>query len=239
MQTKAIRLICHQSMANYAKPSSYILKETYPLPPYSTVIGMIHAICGFKTYHPMKVSVQGTSSPTVADMYTRYTFAGQKYDDGRHNVCIPDEESKLGAIKGRGYMEQLTDVHLILHIVPESKEDFELILQGLESPQVFPALGRHHDVLDIESFEVVELSISKRVYLKQSAYIPLEVLDKISPIHQKQGTNYKIYKTYELDAKTGQRKWAKPIRVKHVAPNLKQPFKNALVDSDNYLVCLA
>ena len=38
---KAIRLHCFQNLANYKKPSSFIIKETYPLPPYSTIIGMI------------------------------------------------------------------------------------------------------------------------------------------------------------------------------------------------------
>lgn len=48
---RAIRLDCFQNLVNYRKPSSFIIKETYPLPPYSTVSGMIHATCGFKEYH--------------------------------------------------------------------------------------------------------------------------------------------------------------------------------------------
>lgn len=47
---RAIRVQCYQTLANYRKPSSFIIKETYPLPPYSTVLGMIHAICGFTDY---------------------------------------------------------------------------------------------------------------------------------------------------------------------------------------------
>ena len=43
---KAIRLQCFQNLVNYRKPSSFIIKETFPLPPYSTVLGMIHAACG-------------------------------------------------------------------------------------------------------------------------------------------------------------------------------------------------
>lgn len=54
---KAIKLHCFQNLVNYKKPSSFIIKETYPLPPYSTVIGMIHAACGFKRYHRMKLSI--------------------------------------------------------------------------------------------------------------------------------------------------------------------------------------
>ena len=52
---RAIRIDCFQNLANYRKPSSFIIKESYPLPPYSTVIGMIHAISGFDSYHKMQI----------------------------------------------------------------------------------------------------------------------------------------------------------------------------------------
>lgn len=54
---KAIRVECFQNLVNYRKPSSFIIKETFPLPPYSTVLGMIHAACGFTTFHPMELSI--------------------------------------------------------------------------------------------------------------------------------------------------------------------------------------
>lgn len=57
---KAIRVECFQNLVNYRKPSSFIIKESYPLPPYSTVLGMIHTACGYPKgdFHPMKISVQ-------------------------------------------------------------------------------------------------------------------------------------------------------------------------------------
>ena len=55
---RAIRIQCFQNLVNYRKPTSFLIKETYPLPPYSTVIGMVHAACGFEQYHPMQVSIQ-------------------------------------------------------------------------------------------------------------------------------------------------------------------------------------
>ena len=50
---RAIRIKCFQNLVNYKKPSSFIIKETFPLPPYSTVLGMIHAACGYTEFHPM------------------------------------------------------------------------------------------------------------------------------------------------------------------------------------------
>ena len=96
---KAIRLQCFQNLVNYKKPSSFIIKETFPLPPYSTVLGMIHAACGFTTFHPMRLSIQGTNQGTVSELYTRYSFSpGGKYEEGRHQICIEDGE-KYGIVK--------------------------------------------------------------------------------------------------------------------------------------------
>ena len=86
---KAIRVQCFQNLVNYRKPSSFIIKETFPLPPYSTVLGMIHAACGYREFHPMKLCIQGTNSGMVSELYTRYSFSsGTKYEEGRHQLCV-------------------------------------------------------------------------------------------------------------------------------------------------------
>ncbi|EAG4466433.1 CRISPR-associated protein Cas5, partial [Listeria monocytogenes] len=56
---RAIRVRIHQDSANYKKKMSFQLKESFPLPPFSTVIGMVHVACGFDSYHEMDISVQG------------------------------------------------------------------------------------------------------------------------------------------------------------------------------------
>lgn len=239
MENKAIQIICHQTLTNYAKPGSYLLKETYPLPPYSTVIGMIHAICGFDTPHPMKVSVQGTNSSTVSDLYIRYSFNPNKCEKDRsYHVEVPNGDSKFGLIRGTAHVELLTDVKLVLHIVPEWEEDFERILQGLESPVVFPSLGRHDDLLNILSFKVVELSTAKEGQTSYSAYIPLDSLKKLNRFRDHtEGTVYKLYKTYKVNKKTNRREWEKPVHSKHVGEGYT--FKNPCIDTDGHLVFLA
>ncbi len=52
---KAIRIKLSQDMVNYKKPTSFQLKETYPLPPPSTVIGMVHYLCDFTEYKEMDI----------------------------------------------------------------------------------------------------------------------------------------------------------------------------------------
>lgn len=56
---KVLRIKLTQSKAHYRKEETVDNKMTYPLPPYSTVIGAIHNACNFKTYHEMDISIQG------------------------------------------------------------------------------------------------------------------------------------------------------------------------------------
>lgn len=56
---KAIRLHIKQNSANYRREETIDCRMTYPLPPYSTVIGTIHKACSYTEYHPMQISIQG------------------------------------------------------------------------------------------------------------------------------------------------------------------------------------
>ena len=68
---KAIRVKLYQESASYRKLTSFKVKETYPLPPYSTVIGMVHSLCGYKEYKEMQISVQGKNFSRVKNLYSR------------------------------------------------------------------------------------------------------------------------------------------------------------------------
>lgn len=78
---KALRLKLYQNMVNYKKPISFQLRETYPLPPYSSVIGMVHNVCGFQEYNSMKISIQGNYYSKVNDLWTRYEFLDKSLTD--------------------------------------------------------------------------------------------------------------------------------------------------------------
>ena len=48
---KGVKLVGHMDMAQFKiHPWVGGLERTYPLPPYSTVIGMVHSLCGWKGY---------------------------------------------------------------------------------------------------------------------------------------------------------------------------------------------
>lgn len=71
---RALRIIITQSKAHYRKEETVDNKMTYPLPPFSTVIGAIHRACNFREYHPMDLSVQGTYSSLIKQPYIDHCF---------------------------------------------------------------------------------------------------------------------------------------------------------------------
>lgn len=201
---KAIRVECFQNLVNYRKPSSFIIKESYPLPPYSTVLGMIHKACGYQKndFHSMKVSVQGRNAGSVSELYTRYSFSfDTKYEPGRHQVCIREENRDYGAFKGVAHVELICQNEMILHIVP-SEADFDTVYRSLQNPPVYLALGRHEDLLDIKKVEIVELEEKQEAVARNDIYIPVEAVK----IGTKSMTTYILNRRYEI-TQQGMRRW--------------------------------
>jgi CRISPR-associated protein Cas5t len=204
---KAIRVRLRQNMVNYKKPTSFQLKETYPLPPFSTVIGMVHSLCNYTEYKPMQISVQGKYFSKVNDLYTRYEFKnGMPYDDKRHQLKV----GEYGVGQGVATAELLVDVELLLHIVPEDQTLVDEIYNAFVQPKEYPSLGRREDLATIEELKVVTLSqteLEKQIPAHKDyyAYVPYEVFLKedVVTTHNIQGisntgTRYKLTKNYEL-----------------------------------------
>ena len=204
---RAIRLQCFQNLVNYRKPSSFIIKETFPLPPYSTVLGMIHAACGFDKFHPMKLSIQGTNRGTISELYTRYSFSpGAKYEE-RHQLCINEEDGrKYGVFRGIANVELICENQMVIHIVPQ-EQDFDIVYESLKNPPRYLSLGRYEDILDIERVDIVNIYMDEEVDVKRNIYIPVnEDNDKL--VENRKSTIYNLTKEYEI-TKQGMRRWKK------------------------------
>lgn len=237
---KAIKIRAWQQTASYRKPSSLRMKETFPLPPYSTVIGMVHATCGFKSYFPMMVGIQGSYGSIISDLYTKYEFvfcspkeldranlifkekAGQIRLHAVDKQLLPGEDGddwvKTCMNRGIGNVELLTNVSLVLHIVPDDQSEIDGLARGLNNPLIYPSLGRHEDLIRIDDVKVVDLSQEQDdLYeLNHDAYIPLTCLDQ-HPDSAPVGTVYKLNKEFEVDPKSGLRRWKKVVLARHVS----------------------
>ena len=229
---KAIKFKCYQNMPNYRRPASFDFKETFKLPPYSSVIGMIHKVCNCKNgeYMPMKISIQGISESINTDLYTRYFFTPDKCEGDREYFAIlnKNEKRQTGLIRGTGISELLIDVNLLIHIVPENEKLFERIFNGLEKPYVYPALGRHEDILQIKNIRKIELEETNTVNINYDAYIPLEYFREEDNIT---GTVYLLNKVFDTSSVI--RNWKEKVKVKYIKRRVEKIRFTKNVYKDN------
>ena len=207
---KAIKLKLYQNMVNYKVPTSFQLKESYPLPPYSTVIGMVHSLCDFKEYKPMKISISGNYFSKVNDLYTRYEFKnGNPFEIGRHQLNV----NGYGINRGVATAELLVDVNLTIHIIPEdqSEEFLNTIFEAFKYPREYPSLGRREDIVLIKDVKIVDVE-KKKLEKDLSngednfAYIPVNFIQEKLVNHGDKkigmniyGTRYELTKNYILN----------------------------------------
>jgi CRISPR-associated protein Cas5t len=220
---RAIRVIAYQNLCSYRKPTSFALKESYPLPPYSTVIGMIHAACEFKEYRDMEVSVQGNYNSTISELYTKYEFGEKSYffdtDKGtyRYNFDMKNKNAEIVMPRGVGNIELLVDVNLVLHIIPKDEGLIPVICRGLEFPPTYLSLGRWEDLIKIESIEVVELErkgLDNKLVLPYDTFVPLSLEKRLKNTYD--GTVYRLNKKFKVDEKTQIRKWEERVEARYI-----------------------
>ena len=101
-----MRLKLFQETACYKKPFAFKVAETYPLPPYSTVIGMFHKILQAKSgeYYPMNISVQGEFESIFSNYQTLRMYKGKG-----EVTSMPRN------------VHQLLNVNLIIHVQAENE----------------------------------------------------------------------------------------------------------------------
>ena len=251
---KSIRLKLKQNLVNYKLPTSFQLKETYPLPPYSTVIGMVHNTCNYIEYKPMKISVQGKYHSKVNDLATRYEFKnGMTFDASRHQIKV----GEYGISRGVSNVELLSDVELVIHIVPEDENLIEEIFNAFKAPREYISLGRREDLVVVDEVKIVEISEERikdenlRIDRDYRAYVPVEIIDKkkvfvegsVDTIQYK-GTMYNLTKDY-VSVNYGStkspkffRKWNK-VKVHYVSNIVASRRRAITIDEDRYMVFLA
>ena len=233
---RAVRIKLTQQLASYRIPGSYVIRQSFPLPPYSSVIGMIHAACGLTKYCDMRVSIQGNTSSSVSEPYTHYSFNnGASYDKTRHNVMFDSaahEGRTVGATRGMLHVELLTDVELLLHIVPTDPAMIETIAHGMLYPKHYLSLGRHEDIVRVDEVKIVELQDGdpdEGITLLYNTYVPINLAD--GP-----GTVYSLNKTFETPNaknKLKVRRWNEQIKTRLASKGTTIEDTSILIDVDN------
>ena len=255
---RAIRIKGYQSSAAFRKPTSYGIKETYPLPPYSTVIGFINTACGIKCFTDMSISVQGLFSSINQELITEYhykqgaKFEGKKTEEeikktgnkkgsaARHQIYHEVEGIKYGVTKTPTIVEKVIDLELILHIVPKNDEDVDFLYKNLRDPKNIPAIGRSEDLFNIHEVSIQELKVLDEDdedygvdITKYDAYLPMseELRGELGNVY---GTYFRLNKIYEVMGNA--RRWIEKVEALYLSEG-NETFVT-VIDEDNIPVYL-
>lgn len=165
---KAIRIKFFQETASFKLPMwNGSILPTYPLPPYSTVIGMIHTLCQWNTTHRIKLSIVCNNQQLGAaqqGLYRGYiggtTFSKITEEmEARWPIIVEGAFDDYIGFTTRIYTtEFLVDRYYTLHVTTENEEDFNKIIEVFNYPPVYPSLGRWEDSIRIDEVKIVEIA---------------------------------------------------------------------------------
>lgn len=173
-----LRVKIYQPQAHYRIPFTYQRRHTYPIPPYSTVIGFLCNALGYdgmpsehEYLRKIKISIAGRFESKTAE-YIWFRNLGKSAHVKRFGVV--ENRSISGHIEHIGgqspiFIDVLNDVRLVIHLAHEDKSFLELVRSSLENPVrrlEILHLGRAEDWIVFEELsQVCELSLlsTKRV----------------------------------------------------------------------------
>lgn len=189
---KILKLKLYQETACYKKPFATKVAETYPLPPYSTAIGMFHKILQAQPgeHFPMNISIQGS----YEGIFSNY-----------QNLMMYKGKDKVTSMPRN--VHQLLDVNLIIHVQAENETIDKIYKNIINGTETF-ILGRNEDIVRIDGIKILEnLKEVEDPDIEESAYIPEWIDDEVD------GINYRLNTTYKIQDDI--RKWNK-VNVKYV-----------------------
>ena len=210
MRLKILKLRLFQETACYKKPFAFKVAETYPLPPYSTVIGMFHKILGAgpNEYHPMDISVQGDYESIFSNYQNLRMFKGKG-----QVTAMPRN------------VHQLLNVNLVIHMKSDD-ETVDKIYENIINGEETFTLGRNEDLVRVDEVKIIEepKKAYDRFISQYNAYIPNELTDE--EVH---GINYRLNTVYTI--KNDLRQWHK-VDVKYIEKHTKESLEEVFQDED-------
>lgn len=202
---KILKLKLYQETACYKKPFAFKVAETYPLPPYSTVIGMLHKALQAKNgeYFDMNVSIQGEYD----SIFSNYQSL-RMYKSNGQVTAMPRN------------VHQLLDINLIIHVQAEDNI-IEKLYENLSQGKETITLGRNEDLVRMDDIKIIsEPKEACRVTANHSAYVP----NKEVP-----GIKYRLNTVYKIE--NDLRKWEK-VNVTYIEKNNNVQFRSVVQDED-------
>ena len=209
---KILKLNLFQEAACYKKPFAYKVAETYPLPPYSTVIGMFHKILQAKPgeYFPMNISIQGEFESIFSNYQTLRMFKGKDVV-----TAMPRN------------VHQLLNIKLVIHIEAEDQVIDKIYNNILMGEETF-TLGRNEDLVRVDGIKILKevKTVTETTLENYNAYVPKAKTNN--------GINYRLNTVYKID-ENNLRRWEK-TDVKYIEKDSNETVQDVLEDEDGDLI---
>jgi CRISPR-associated protein Cas5t len=178
-----LRLRIYQPQAHYRIPFTYQRRHTYPIPPYSTVIGLLCNVLGiddqekpeYKKLRRIMISIAGRFECKT----TEYVWF--------RNLSKAAHLARFGSVENRsisGHIEHiggqspisidvLNEVRLTVHLAHEDRDFLECVRSSLENPTCrleVLHLGRAEDWIVLEEISELLGSSSLKVIRKDANF---------------------------------------------------------------------
>ncbi len=181
MAEKTLLIELFQPFAQYRNPFTFYYAQTYPLPPKSTIIGMLQNALndwygqreGVEKWWSLKVSVHGgfesvfwNYQQLIKGEISFVRFRGKptlwnqwntKKEKGKLNqgpIC--PTSWTLRRVPAPVFQQELFNGWLYIFLRHEDEDFLEKIKRALESPKKVLSLGRSEDVVFVRNVEFVE-----------------------------------------------------------------------------------
>ncbi len=137
-----LKIEVKQDKAVYRTPYSMEVIETYPLPPYSTIIGFLHNMLGLReALWGINLSVQGRYEGVLREYVSFHKYEKKKREGKIYPIIVTS----------------LVKPFLIIHVKMPTIDWHKRLLTALQNPPYFPYLGRPEDlVTELKVNEVEE-----------------------------------------------------------------------------------
>jgi len=173
---KALRLKIYQPTAHYRIPFTFSRRHTYPIPPYSTVIGLICNVLGIEDQENEKFKKLKNNLSLA--IYGKYEFLNREYTWFR-SLEKDKHINRFGSPENRFFNQQpehpggqiptridvLENVRLLIYVKHEDVEFLNEIKNAFENPKgrINPIhLGRAEDIVVFEEVLIVNINDEKR-----------------------------------------------------------------------------
>jgi len=197
MCCKYLKVKIFQPKACYKTPFSLKGIDTFPLPTYSNLRGMVYTAMGrkYKKGDEIKFSIQGT----FESLYRDYWNAVKYGDEGKQKKPIQ--------------VPTLHNIRLVIHIYSNINDE---IKNALEKPSEYLSLGRREDIIRIEEIREVEVEkkdiskFDKSLIVNYNAYVPSKICDSL----EINGVPFRLPSFWEI--KDGFRIFTEMIDVRYI-----------------------